>query len=75
MSRTRRLDRYTERKTLRDGKAGDWNWSTPSWWINMHATRAQRQATRRAELQVLRRPDARDGLIWPLARKPHRYFW
>lgn len=45
MSRTRRLDRYTERKTLRDGKAGDWNWSTPSWWINMHATRAQRQAT------------------------------
>lgn len=75
MSRTSRRNRYTGSKEFRDGKAHGWNYSTPSWWINMHATRAQRQATRRAELQVLRRPDAWDGLIWPLARKPHKYFW
>ena len=75
MSHTRRRYYRTSRKTLRDGKAHGWNWSTPSLWNNLFHTRPWRRKTRRCEWRVLHDPDAADGLIWPLDRKPHWYFW
>jgi hypothetical protein len=75
MSRTRRRHYRTSRKTLRDGHAHGWNWSTPSWWSSLFHTRPWRRKNRRCEWLVLHDPDAADGLIWPLDRKPHLYFW
>lgn len=75
MSRTIRRHYRTGRKTLRDGKARGWNWSEPSWWCNLLHTRPRRRATRHCEWRVLHNPDAADGLIWPLDKKPHIYFW
>ena len=75
MPKTRRRHYRTGRKTLRDGQAHAWNWTTPSWWHNLFHTRPWRRATRRAEWRVLRNPGAADGITWPLPRKPHWYFW
>jgi len=75
MSRTRRRHYRTSRKTLRDGHAHGWNWTTPGWWNNLFHTRPWRRKNRRCEWRVLHDPDAAYGLIWPLDRKPHWYFW
>ncbi len=75
MSRTFRRYYHTGRKTLRDGKARCWNWSTPSWWNSLFHTRPLRRKTRRCEWRALHDLDAADGLIWPLDKKPHAYFW
>ena len=75
MSRTSRRYYRTGLKTLRDGKARAWNWSEPSWWNNLFHTRPCRRATRHAEWVVLHNPRAADGLVGPLGKKPHTYFW
>ena len=75
MSRTHRRYYRTGRKTLRDGQAHGWNWTTPGWWHTLFHTRPWRRATRCAEWRVLRNPGAADGITWPLPRKPHWYFW
>lgn len=75
MSRTRRRYYHAGRKTLRDGQAHGWNWSTPSWWNRLMHTRRRRVEARRVTVHLLRNPDAADGLIWPLDKKPHWYFW
>lgn len=47
---------------------------TPSWWIReMMAVKARAQE-KTLRHRVLRGDDA-EGLAWPLARKPHVYYW
>lgn len=75
MSHTRRRYYRTGRKTLRDGQAHGWNWSTPSRWNNAVHTRRRRVELRRVMSRLMRNPGAADGLIWPLDKKPHLYFW
>ena len=75
MTNTNRCYYRTGRKTLRDGKAHGWNWSTPSQWNNLMHTRPQRTKARLLIVRVMRDPGAADGLVWPLDRKPHKCFW
>jgi hypothetical protein len=75
MSNTRRRYYRTGRKTLRDGKGHGWNWSTPSWWNRLMHTKRRRVEVRRVMARFMRDPGAADGLIWPIDRKPHWYFW
>ena len=75
MSRTSRRNRYTEHKEFRDGKAHGWNMTTPSWWNTLLNHRPNRRQARLAERLAAMNPEASDGLMWPLGRKPHWYFW
>lgn len=75
MARTRRRNYCTGRKNLRDGQGHGWNWSTPSRWNNAVHTRRRRVELRRVMSRFMRNPGAADGLIWPLDKKPHLYFW
>lgn len=45
----------------------------PRWWDKVFHTRPRRAATRSAERAALL-TDA-EGLIWPLDKKPHKYYW
>ena len=75
MARTARRYCRTGRKTLRDGQARGWNWSTPSWWNRLVHAKRRRVEVRRVTALFMRDPGAADGLIWPLDKKPHLYFW
>lgn len=75
MTHTRRRYYRTGRKTLRDGKGHGWNWSTPSWWNRLFNNRPNRQAMQRALHAFTRNPELADGIVYPLDRKPHKYFW
>lgn len=52
----------------------DWRWSSnyPRWWDQMFHTRPRRQEERL--LCRLAERDVEDG-IWPLSKKPHKYYW
>ena len=47
----------------------------PSWWNRLMHTKRRRVEARRVTVRFMRDPGAADGLIWPLDRKPHWYFW
>jgi hypothetical protein len=47
---------------------------TPSWWIREFHTVEQRAQEKALCQKVVGGVDA-DGLNWPLARKPHHYYW
>lgn len=47
---------------------------TPSWWIHDMHTVKQRGQERAFEFRVLAGDDP-DGMVWPLARRPHIYYW
>lgn len=49
--------------------------STPSWYINQFMTRTQRTETRRCLQKVLRLRDPEDAPLFPLAKKPHLWYW
>lgn len=54
----------------------DWQWmNTPSWWTRLMMTRPQRQEARRLITQLYRLPDIADAPPFPLAKKPHIYYW
>lgn len=49
---------------------------TPSWWINEFMTVPQRQEVRRLVHKVRHLPLEDAGeLMFPLAKKPHHYYW
>ena len=58
---------------------GDTGWSrnTPSWWIRQFMTRPQRQQVRQLSQKVLQMPigELIDCPLYPLAKKPHHYYW
>ena len=49
-----------------------WHWmTTPSWWIHEMMEKPLRAKIRKAEQIALVEGDA----VFPLAKKPHQYFW
>jgi len=75
VSRTVRRYRKTGRKTLRDGRGHGWNWSTPSWWNNLFHTHKQRAEVRQKIRIAMLDVESSNSIVWPLAKKPHHYFW
>ena len=55
----------------------DWRWlqSTPSSWIRQMMTRPQRQEVRRLIKRAIQLVDYDDAPLFPLAKKPHVYYW
>lgn len=49
--------------------------STPSWWVREYMTAPQRQEVRRLVRKVLLMSDLEDTPLFPLAKKPHLYYW
>lgn len=57
-------------KRRRFGK--NWRWmNTPSWWIREFMTAPQRREVR----DLLAKLDPENPPLFPLAKKPHLYFW
>ena len=54
----------------------DWRWmqDTPKWWHVLHHSRPHRRATKRLETKIMKGEDP-DDIAWPVARKPHIYYW
>lgn len=48
--------------------------SYPAWWDREFHTRPHRAATKRLERKIITGADP-DDIVWPLRRKPHRYYW
>ncbi len=40
----------------------------------LYHTRPRRRSERKQERELLKGSDP-DGLVWPLSRKPHEYYW
>jgi hypothetical protein len=55
----------------------NWRWlqATPSWWIRDMMTRPQRQEVRRLIKRTTELVDYEDAPLFPLAKKPHVYYW
>lgn len=67
-SREKELARY-------HGDMG-WSYSTPSHWIRQYMTKPQRQEVRKLIHKVHTLPIEDAGeLMFPLAKKPHDYYW
>lgn len=70
----RKLFESTGKKLPRNHQR--WHWmSTPSWWINEFMTRPQRQKVRQLVSKTFRLSDIEDAPEFPLAKKPHIYYW
>lgn len=48
---------------------------SPGWWIHDFMTRPQRAEVRRLTRVVMRLSDLDDAPEFPLAKKPHIYYW
>jgi hypothetical protein len=55
----------------------NWRWlhATPSWWTRQMMTRPQRQEVRRLVKHTMGLADYEDAPLFPLAKKPHVYYW
>jgi hypothetical protein len=64
-------------KAKRRNFGEDWRWleATPSWWIRDMMTRPQRQEVRRLIKRTMELVDYGDAPLFPLAKKPHIYYW
>lgn len=65
--------------TPRERKTPSWYryawWGTwPRWHDLVFHTRPRRARTRALENRVLHGADP-DALVWPLSKKPHKYYW
>lgn len=49
--------------------------STPSWWIRDIMTKPQRTEVRRLIKQTLKLRDLENAPLFPLAKRPHEYYW
>lgn len=73
MSRTKHHgDREKEKKF---GKMWFWYRSTPSEWVNKKMTRPQRVKVRALLRGVVKDELDSSEVMFPLAKKPHIYFW
>ena len=62
-------------KKRRFGKNWRWLQQTPGWWVNEFMTTPQRAETRDLLRRVLKLRDPEDAPLFPLAKKPHLYYW
>lgn len=73
MSRTRHHGDKAKQRQFGD----NWQWlrSTPSEWVRIMMTKPQRAETRRLLHAVQKMDDLDDAPQFPLAKKPHVYYW
>jgi hypothetical protein len=71
-------DRYSSEwdEFWRFGNRDVYHWTRryPAWWDREFHTRPHRANTRRLEKKVMKGADP-DEVVWPLAKKPHNYYW
>lgn len=67
-------DNDLKRKYANDPQGWHWYRNTPSSWNLVFHTRPHRRATKRLENKIMKGEDP-DGIAWPVARKPHIYYW
>lgn len=51
-----------------------WSGNWPAAWDILYHRRPHRRATKRLEIAVMHGADP-DNLAWPVAKKPHVYYW
>lgn len=71
-------DRTDERraKPLVKRRNFNWHWmKTPGWWVHDMMTVPQRAEVRELLGRVMRLSDLEDAPEFPLAKKPHDYYW
>lgn len=51
-----------------------WMGNWPAWWDLVFHTRPRRRRTREAVVLIMQGRDP-DGITWPVAKKPHVYYW
>lgn len=69
--------RYDKWKAKRLEERNGYYWymgSWPAWWDILHHRRPHRRKTKVVEFKVMRGDDL-DDLVWPLAKRPHTYYW
>lgn len=71
MSRTRH---HNKRIWVKKTPYWKW-WSSPGWWVREMMTRPQRAKTRELINEVKKLDDLENAPEFPLARKPHIYYW
>lgn len=73
MSRT--FHHGSKAKERRFGAEWRWLQATPSWWTRAMMTRPQRQHVRRLVKRTMELVDYDDAPLFPLAKRPHVYYW
>ena len=70
MSGTRHHGDKAKERTFKD----KWRWcsQTPGWWNTLFHHRPKRREHGRLIHKVLR---GEEELIWPLDKRPHKYYW
>ena len=72
MSRTKHHGKRAKERTF--GK--NWRWmTTPGSWTRLMMTRPQRQRVRKLSDDLKRLADLEDAPEFPVAKKPHAYYW
>jgi hypothetical protein len=73
MARTKHHGDRQKRKLFGE----EWRWLrvTPGWWTRVMMTRPQRAETRQLIEKVKRLDDLEESPLFPLAKKPHQYYW
>lgn len=62
------------RRFEKEGTHWKWYRMTPSSWHQVYHHRPRRRKERQLEVKIMKGEDP-DGLAWPVARKPHNYYW
>jgi hypothetical protein len=73
MARTKHHGDRKKRELFGD----NWGWlsATPGWWTRAIMTRPQRAKTRQLLGKVKHLDDLEEAPLFPLAKKPHIYYW
>ena len=73
MSRTRHHGDKAKERAFGAG----WRWlsQTPGWWVRLFMTKPKRAETTRLLKKVGRIPNIEDAPEFPVAKKPHKYFY
>lgn len=77
MSRTPHHD---QKRHIIHGRHWPYHYSaTPGWWVRLRMTKPARRAAHLLEAALRNRAPVSefeaDRVLWPLAHKPHEYFW
>ena len=73
MSRTRHHGDKAKERAFGAG----WRWlsQTPGWWVRLFMTKPKRQTERQLVQKLHKLPDVEDAPEFPVAKKPHKYFY
>ncbi|MBU2249140.1 MAG: hypothetical protein KKD77_20505 [Gammaproteobacteria bacterium] len=73
MSRTKHHGDKAKERVF--GKGWRWLDYTPGWWVRLFMTKPQRQRVRKLSEELKRLADLEDAPEFPVAKKPHNYYF